>query len=142
MIDTYMQKRLFMTTSDIERLKHLLNSSLPLSGNIGMDALEREFDRAEVVTRDTISKNAVTVNSRMRLHDFDRGMEFACSIVFPAEANSDQWRLTVLDPSGPALPGYRVGQTVRFLTSGGSRRVQIKTNELQPEAAARERVEA
>ena len=78
----------------------------------------------------------------MRLHDLDRGMEFACSIVFPAEANSDQWRLTVLDPSGPAVPGYRVGQTVCFLTSEGSRRMQIKTIEHQPEAAVSERAAA
>ncbi|HET9216684.1 MAG TPA: hypothetical protein VFR18_06880 [Terriglobia bacterium] len=51
-----------MTTSDIERLKHLLESTSPLSDHIGPDALEQELDRAEVVTADKISKNVVTMN--------------------------------------------------------------------------------
>ncbi len=62
MRDIYMEKRIIVTTSDIERLKHLLESTSPLSDHIGLDALEQELDRAEVVTADKISKNVVTMN--------------------------------------------------------------------------------
>jgi regulator of nucleoside diphosphate kinase len=137
-----MQKRIIVTTSDIERLKQMLESTSPQLDYDGLDALEQELDRAEIVAADKISKNIVTMNSRVRLHDLDRDMEFVCSIVFPAEANSDQKRISVLAPLGTALLGYRVGHTVRFPAPGGPRRVKIKAVEYQPEAAARERVAA
>jgi regulator of nucleoside diphosphate kinase len=111
-----MEKRTIVTTSDNERLKQLVESTSPQADYVGLDALEQELDRAEIVTPDKISKNIVTMNSRVRLHDLDRDAEFVCSIVFPAEANSDQKRISVLAP--------------------------LKGIEYQPEAAARERVAA
>lgn len=137
-----MQKRIIVTMSDNERLKQLLKSTSPQSDYVGLEVLEQELDRAEIVTADKISKNIVTMNSRVRLHDLDRDMEFVCSIVFPAEANSDQKKISVLAPLGTALLGYRLGRIVRFPAPGGPRRVKIKAIEYQPEAAARERVAA
>jgi len=137
-----MQKRIIVTMSDNERLKQLLKSTSPRSDYVGLEALEQELDRAEIVAADKISKNIVTMNSRVRLHDLDRDTEFVCSIVFPAEANSDQKRISVLAPLGTALLGYRSGRIVRFPAPGGLRRVKIKAIEYQPEAAARERVAA
>jgi regulator of nucleoside diphosphate kinase len=137
-----MQKPITVTTSDNERLKHLLESTAAQFNPIGLDALEEELERAEIVTADKIANNIVTMNSRVRLQDLDRDMEFVCSIVFPAEANSDQNKISVLAPLGTALLGYRAGQIVRFPAPGGLRTVKIKAIEYQPEAAAREHVAA
>jgi regulator of nucleoside diphosphate kinase len=135
-----MPKRIIVTASDVERLERLLESRSRQSDYVGLEALEHELDRADIVNSDTISKHIVTMNSRVRLHDLDRDVEFVCSIVFPAEADSEQGRVSVLAPLGVALLGYRVGHIVRFETPGGTRRVKIKAIEYQPEAATRERM--
>jgi regulator of nucleoside diphosphate kinase len=140
--DIHMRKRIVVTNSDIERLNQLLEATSPQSDHAGRYALEQELDRAEIVTADEIAGNVVTMNSRVRLHDLDRDVEFVCSIVFPAEANSDQNRISILAPLGTALLGYRAGQTVRFPAPGGLRTVRITAIEYQPEASARKRVAA
>jgi regulator of nucleoside diphosphate kinase len=132
-----MKKRIIMTPSDIERLKQLVESASPQSDHAGLDALARELERADVVAAEEVSRNIVTMNSRVRLHDLDRDIDFVCSIVFPAEANADQKRISVLAPLGTALLGYSAGQVVSFPAPGGPRRVKIKAVEYQPEAAAR-----
>jgi regulator of nucleoside diphosphate kinase len=137
-----MPKRIIVTTFDIERLEQLLESTLPHAHAARLGALEQELDRADVVAEDKISKNIVTMNSRVRLLDLDRDVEVVCSIVFPAQADADQKRISVLAPLGTALLEYRVGHVVRFPAPGGPRRVKITAIEYQPEAAARERVAA
>ena len=137
-----MQKRIIMTAADIERLEQLLEATSHRSDHAGLVALGRELDRAEIVAADEVSTHIVTMNSRVRLHDLDRDMEFVCSIVFPAEANADEKKISVLSPLGTALLGYAVGDIVSFSAPGGPRRVEIKALESQPEAANRERVAA
>jgi regulator of nucleoside diphosphate kinase len=137
-----MQKPIVITPSDIERLERLVGSASPQSRHAGLDALARELDRANIVTAEEVSKNVVTMNSRVRVHDLDRDIEFVCSIVYPSESNADQQRISVLAPLGTALLGYSAGQVVSFPAPGGPRRVKIKEVEYQPEAAARERLAA
>lgn len=137
-----MQKRIIMTAADIERLEQLLEATSHRVDHAGLAALGRELDRAEIVAPDEVSTSIVTMNSRVRLHDLDRDKEFVCSIVFPAEANADEKKISVLSPLGTALLGYAVGHVVCFSAPGGPRRVKIKALEYQPEAANRERVAA
>src|SRR6187401_3082358 len=133
-----MQKRIIITADDIERLEQLLDATSHRFDHAELAALGRELDRAEIVAADELSTNIVTMNSRVRLHDLDRDMEFVCSIVFPAEANADEMKISVLSPLGTALLGYAVGHVVCFSAPGGPRRVEIKALEYQPEAANRE----
>jgi regulator of nucleoside diphosphate kinase len=137
-----MRKGIVVTNSDIERLNQLLEATSPQSNHSERCALEQELEGAEIVAADEISGNVVTMNSRVRLHDLERDVEFICSIVFPAEANADQRRISILAPLGTALLGYRAGQTVRFPAPGGLRTVRIKSIEYQPEASARKRIAA
>jgi regulator of nucleoside diphosphate kinase len=87
-----------------------------------------------------ISKKVVTMNSRIRIHDLDRGSEAVVTVVFPFESNAEQHRVSVLAPLGTALLGRRVGDRVKFEAPGGTRRVKIVRIEYQPEGAARDRV--
>jgi regulator of nucleoside diphosphate kinase len=132
-----MQKRIVVTTSDMERLELILERHTTRSSPAGLEALEQELSRADVVSPDRVAKNVVTINSRVRLHDLDRGKEFVCSIVFPSEADASRNRVSVLTPLGTALLGDSVGRIVQFPTPGGPRKVKIEAIEYQPEAAER-----
>jgi regulator of nucleoside diphosphate kinase len=136
-----MQKQIVITNPDILRLEQLVHTGSALSDD-RLQALEQELNRAEVVAPEDIAKTVVTMNSRMRIQDLDRDVEFVCTVVFPAEANAEQNRVSVLAPLGTALLGCRVGQIVRFSAPGGVRRVKIIAIEYQPEAAARKRLAA
>ena len=133
-----MSKRILVTDSDVRRLERLLESTHSPSAP-ALQALEQELDRADIVASASVAANVVTMHSRVRVHDLDRDSEFVCTIVFPAEANAEHNRVSVLAPLGTALLGYRVGQIVRFTAPGGMRRIKIVAIEYQPEAAARDR---
>jgi len=134
-----MQKQIFITTPDMYRLEQLIENRLS-PADAGIETLERELNRAIVVDPEKISKNVVTMNSRVRIHDLDRNSEMVVTIVFPFESNAEQNRISILAPLGTALLGSRVGSSVRFNAPGGPRRMKIIGIEYQPEAAARTRL--
>jgi regulator of nucleoside diphosphate kinase len=136
-----MHNEIVITDSDIQRLEQLLDAPVASSdGRLGQ--LEHELNRAEVVSSDEVSTQVVTMNSRVRVHDLDRRSEFVCTLVYPAEANADQKKVSVLAPLGLALLGCHVGQLVQFSAPGGPRRVKVTSIEYQPESASREHREA
>jgi regulator of nucleoside diphosphate kinase len=134
-----MQRQILITKPDRHRLEQLIENRLAPT-DAGVETLERKLERAIVVDPEKISKNVVTMNSRVRIHDLDRNVESVVSIVFPSESNAEQNRISVLAPLGTALLGSRVGTSVRFNAPGGLRRVKIIGIEYQPEAAGRNRV--
>jgi regulator of nucleoside diphosphate kinase len=133
-----MEKQIWITTPDLNRLQLLVDNPPPME-NTRLESLERELQRAIVVPPDGISRRVVTMNTRVRVQDLDRGFESVLTLVFPFEANVGENRVSVLAPLGTAILGSRVGETVRFQAPGGLRRVKITGIEYQPEAAARSR---
>ena len=76
------------------------------------------------------------MNSRVRFGDADTGEEFEASLVYPADANVDQWRISVLAPIGAALLGLSIGQFIDWPMPGGAvKRLRVISVLYQPEAA-------
>lgn len=133
-----MRKQIFITQPDMYRLQQLVGNPFPLA-DTSVEALGHELERAIVVAPEKISRKVVTMNSRVRIHDLDRGSELVVTVVFPFESNAELRRMSVLAPLGTALLGSRVNETVSFEAPGGPRRVKIVGIEYQPESAARDR---
>jgi regulator of nucleoside diphosphate kinase len=81
-----------------------------------------------------VPPDVVTMNSRVRIKDLNRGRELTYQIVFPEHADLDENRISVLAPIGTALLGYRAGTTVEWQVPSGTRRFRILGVEYQPEA--------
>lgn len=131
------QRQIVMTEFDLERLQILIEEmqDQPSRDNRYLDELSEELLQAEVVAPQEIPPQVVTMNSKVRLQDLDSKAELEYTLVFPAEANLEQGRISVLAPVGMAMIGYRVGDTITWQVPAGTKRLKVKKILYQPEAA-------
>jgi len=123
-----------ITTTDFDRLQSLLESSRfrPAVGGV---ALKQGLHRGKVVPAQEVPTVVVTMNSRVRVRHLDERVSKTYTVVYPADADIEQGRISVLAPIGAALLGARVGQVVEFRAPVGQRRLRVEKILYQPEAA-------
>jgi regulator of nucleoside diphosphate kinase len=131
-----MSDRIFVTKSDLGKLRSLLESRHAgySRDRPYLDKLEEELDRAEIVEPYAVAHDVVTMNSKVRLRDLDSGEVNEYRLVFPSRARSKN-NVSVLAPIGTAILGYRAGHVVEWQVPKGIRRLQILEVVYQPEAA-------
>lgn len=85
-----------------------------------------ELDRAIVVPMESIPANTVAMYSRVRYRDETSGSAREVQIVFPADADMAQGKVSVLAPVGAALIGLPCGQSIDWIfPDGTSRRLTV-----------------
>lgn len=125
-----------ITRFDKTRLMNLLRSlDSPEDVREEIEDLEQELERGTEVDSVEIAPDVVTMNSTVRVTDLDAGTTHLYTIVFPADADFDAGRISILSPIGTALLGYRAGDVVTWEMPRGTRRLRIDALEYQPEAA-------
>lgn len=130
-------RRIVLTEPDVERLRRLVEQHALGRSAKECEALEEELDRAEVVAPADVPPDVVTMNSHLRFNDADTGEEYEATLVYPADANVEERRISVLAPVGAALLGLSIGQVVQWPMPGGvERRLRVTSVLYQPEAAA------
>lgn len=133
-----MEKRtIYITKLDMERLtKRLLEShAIPERDQGHLSILEQELMSAEVVPEKEIPHDVITMNSTVRLKDLETNKELTYTLVYPADADAGQNKISVLAPVGTALIGYRVGDVITWEVPAGLRRLKVEEIIYQPEAA-------
>jgi regulator of nucleoside diphosphate kinase len=131
------QRVIYITRPDMEKLRKLIdavreNTAKPTAN---LDSLEKELDRARVVASKKIPKDIVTMNSVVRLQDLASEEESTYTLVFPAQANVGDNKISILAPIGTALIGYGVGDIIEWQVPSGMRRLKVQEVLYQPEAA-------
>jgi regulator of nucleoside diphosphate kinase len=131
------KRKIYITEQDMGRLRELLRST---KDPFGMDrsylaTLRAELDRAEIVAAGAIEDDVVTMNSTVRVRDYNCDRTTTLTLVFPENANPQEDRISVIAPLGAALLGYRVGDQVSFKLPTGMRMCEIVEVLYQPEAA-------
>lgn len=105
-----------LTSSDYERLTQMLMSNkyrnLP-----GIDELQDELDRANVVEPEELPNDVITVNSTARFIDEASNEQFEITLVYPDKADGAT-KISVLAPVGSALLGLSVGQSIPWQVPG------------------------
>lgn len=124
--------QLFLTPNDMDRLLKLVDAH----PGKGLEKLESELVRANVVPRGEIPGDVVTMNSRVVFENETTGERREVTLVYPGNADIDAGRISVLVPIGTALLGLRVGQSIDWILPGGeTQRFRIVDVPFQPEAA-------
>ncbi len=131
------ERAIYITDLDMERLEKLLEGSRSWSERDReyLQKLEEELDRAVVVASRDVPSDVVTMNSQVRVRDLDTDAEMVFRLVFPADADYEKGKISVLAPIGTALIGYRAGDIVEWAVPSGVRRLKIESVLYQPEAA-------
>jgi regulator of nucleoside diphosphate kinase len=130
-------RQIFITGSDLNKLEDLLAAagSGKYRHREDLKSLEAELLKAKVVEAHAIPRGVVTMNTRLLFHDLDDDSRMEVTLVFPADADIDAGKLSVLSPVGTALLGYAEGDTVEWEVPAGKRRIRIEKILYQPEAA-------
>jgi regulator of nucleoside diphosphate kinase len=128
---------IIMNAADHEELSCVLAAAGKLNerARAEISALRRELDRAEIVPADKVPSDVITMNSCAELLDLDTNERMQFTLVFPAEANVEEGRISVLAPLGTAMLGYRVGNEFEWFVPYGRRRLKVAAVRFQPEAA-------
>jgi len=129
-------KGIYITDFDLKRLRDLIQSANPVSRDEKhLHDLEDELGRAKVVNPKNVPEDVVTMNSKVRLEDLDSGERLTFTLSFPADADAEKGRISVLAPIGTAVIGYRVGDIIEWEVPAGKRRFRVRKLLYQPEAA-------
>jgi regulator of nucleoside diphosphate kinase len=91
-----------------------------------LTALAGELQRARVVPWAQLPQDVVAMNSTVRLRDLETGEEETYTLVYPADADIEENKLSVLAPVGTALLGYRAGDVVEWPVPAGVSRFRIE----------------
>ena len=127
---------LVISSFDKQRLMRLLNSGeTAAEQREELEDLAREIERGTEVRPQEIPPDVVTMNSTVRVTDLEAGSTHTYTIVFPADADYEKGKISILAPLGTALLGFRVGDTVDWNMPRGVRRLRIDEIIYQPEAA-------
>ena len=130
-------RQIYVTANDMKRLNELLAVAETFNYRERSDlkSMEAELQNARVVESHEVPANVVTMNSRLVFRDLEDDSTMEVTLVFPADADIDQGKMSVLSPIGTGLLGYAVGDTIDWQVPGGTRRVKIEEILYQPEAA-------
>ncbi|WP_127520140.1 nucleoside diphosphate kinase regulator [Mesorhizobium sp. Z1-4] len=106
-----------LTRSDHERLFRLAQSYSSRNHDVA-EVLMEELDRARVVKDDHSRTDFVRMGSTLRFTS-DLGEDRTVTLVFPAEADIAEGKVSILTPIGAALIGLSAGQSIDWASRDG-----------------------
>ena len=130
-------RTIYITQFDVARLREQISEARRTVGRSAthLAKLEAELNRGTLVDPTVVPPDVITMNSRVKLLDLDTGEEMIFTLVFPADADIAESRISVLAPIGTAMLGYRVGDTFTWEVPNGECTLQVLELLYQPEAA-------
>ena len=99
-----------------------------------LERLEKELERAEVVSPQEVARTVITMNSTVVLLDLDTNERETYTLVFPEDADIGRGKISILAPIGTGMLGYEVGDVFEWPVPAGVRRLQVAEILYQPEA--------
>ena len=106
----------------LSRLAELATKAMPDVA----DYLEHELERARIISGRAASARVIGMGSKVEYLDETTGRVHAVTLVYPAESDIEQGRVSVLTPIGAALLGLSQGQSIEWNTrSGEPRRLTV-----------------
>ena len=129
-------KPIQITEHDLERLKEMLlkASYTDQRDSEYLERLEKELERAEVVSPQEVARTVITMNSTVVLLDLDTNERETYTLVFPEDADIGRGKISILAPIGTGMLGYEVGDVFEWPVPAGVRRLQVAEILYQPEA--------
>ncbi len=114
-----------LSTEDYVKLSALVRAVMNRMPDLA-DGLSEELERAQVVDNGRVPAQAVHMGCEVDFRDDTTGKSHSVTLVYPAQADIVQGKLSVLTPVGTALIGLRAGQSISWATrTGETRRLTV-----------------
>lgn len=126
-----------ITRHDARNLRKLINEHYSYIEQINerdSNPLIAALDNATIVASNNISRNVVTMNSRVAIINQMTLERQTLTLVFPKYACIESRKISVFDPIGSKLLGRQVGDEFVTETSSGAQTFAIAKIVQQPEA--------
>lgn len=131
-----MQKRIVITINDYQRLMGLMEFASLKSKIPGVtDRLVNNLEAAKLLPQKQIASNVITMNSRIKLKDLERGRNTELTITYPHDADPRESRVSIFSEIGLALLGSTENDVVSWQIPGGVGKFLVEKVTYQPEAA-------
>lgn len=130
---TQSRSTIFVSAADHDRLSSLARAFLERVPDMAEDLLA-EMDRARIATEAAMPADVVRMGSTVTLQDPEGSIQ-RVTLVYPAEADIAEKRISVLTPLGMALIGARAGRTVCW-RSRDSRVLSVTIDAVEPSRRA------
>lgn len=119
-----MSRNVVISAGDQARIHSCLEKASPVVTKLLLD----ELDAATIVPNDQLPGNVVNMGSVVTFRDLDSGESSQCTLVFPHEADSTRYRISILAPVGAALIGLAESDTIAWPVPGGKfRKLEVVT---------------
>ncbi len=128
---------LIISYCDYKYLYRLINEySLDVAGHdkLLLNQLHQQLDSAEIVLAEEIPPDVVTMYTRVQFtSNFDRHTsKYAYTLVFPAEADLEKRKISILTPIATAMLGHSVGDSFECTIPSGKITICIEDILFQP----------
>ncbi len=129
--DFTLTPNIVVTTEDHRMLSKLAHAGINEASTVADDLLY-ELDRASVLPPDQMPLDVVRMGSLVQFRTTD-GDQRKVTLVFPADADIERNRISVMTPIGAALIGLSKGQSITWLTRDGRKQVLTVLRVVQPQ---------
>ncbi len=121
-----------LSETDYARLSALVNSGAALT-----ESLEQELERATILPDRKLPKDVVSMFSTVQYRNTETQAVNTETLVYPAEADVNASKVSVLAPIGAALIGLRVGHHIDWaLPNAKTVRLEVIGVSQAPQPAA------
>ena len=130
-------KQVIITNQDYNRINRRLTEAKARNSIKKEEAekLAAELKSAKIVDQAEIDKDVVTMNSIVKIHFQNNKTNMEFQLVYPADADLKQKKISIFSAVASALIGYKVGDDIDWLIPSGMTKIVIDEVIYQPEAA-------
>jgi regulator of nucleoside diphosphate kinase len=116
-----------ISSADHHRLSLLVHTAMKSQPRLreGLQALQSELLRADVMSPELIPATVVTMGATVEVEDLRSAEVDRYTLVYPEQADPAAGKISILSPIGTAIIGFAVGDVFTWKTPGGERRLRI-----------------
>ena len=122
---TRLKPQIILSTEDYVSLAALARASMNKMPELA-EGLSEELERADIVDNGQQPQQVVCMGCEVEFRDDTTGKIHNVTLVYPAQADISQGKISVLTPVGTALIGLRAGHSITWDTrTGETRRLTV-----------------
>ena len=122
---TRLKPQIILSTEDFVSLSALARAAMNKMPELA-EGLSEELERADIVDNGEQPQQVVCMGCEVEFRDDTTGKIQKVTLVYPAQADISQGKISVLTPVGTALIGLRAGHSITWDTrTGETRRLTV-----------------